>query len=284
MARLRRRAASAALAATLLTAAACADDGSGGAPHDIVVEVVSDESTQDIRVYEPKAGGPWPVVLALHGINGSAEDLDGLATRLAAEGFVVFAPSYRTGFGSDEATEQMVSDVECGYRFARTIAADHGGDLDEPVTFVGWSLGATLALATGLIEEIDPNEDVITCFDQAPRPDVVVAISGCHYEFDGSPTGFDPAGFDNHDTDVVLLAGSDDAVCEASQSEDAATALRETGFDADLTVLDGASHASPIFRDIVDDELVEADDADAGEQTLQLILDAVDAAKEVDDR
>jgi hypothetical protein len=110
----------------------------------------------------------------------------------------------------------------------------------------------------------------------------VVAIAGCHYEFDGNPTGLDPSGFDNQDASVVLVAGTDDTVCEASQSEEATTALRQAGFDADLTVLDGASHSAPIFRDIVDDELVEADDDDAGERTVQLIVDAVAAAREVD--
>jgi predicted esterase len=177
----------------------------------------------------------------------------------------------------------MVSDVECGYRFARTVAEEHGGDLDQPVTFVGWSLGATLALATGLIEEIDPNRDVITCFDQPARPDVVVAISGCHYEFDGNETGFDPSGFDHQDAAVLLVAGEDDTVCEASQSEEAATALRDAGFDVELEVLAGASHAAPIFREIVDEKLVEADDTAAGDRTLELILDAFDAAQDADD-
>jgi poly(3-hydroxybutyrate) depolymerase len=85
MAWLTRRAASVVLAAAVATAAGCADDGSGGAPYDVTVEVVSDESTQDVRVHAPDAEGPWPVVVALHGIDGTAEDVDGLASRLAAE-------------------------------------------------------------------------------------------------------------------------------------------------------------------------------------------------------
>ena len=36
------------------------------------------------------------------------------------------------------------------------MAADYGGDLDQPVTFVGWSLGATAALGIGLTDNIDP--------------------------------------------------------------------------------------------------------------------------------
>jgi len=55
---------------------------------------VSDATTQDIRVFAPDSEGRWPVVLALHGIGGSSQDVAELATRLAGTGAVVFAPTH----------------------------------------------------------------------------------------------------------------------------------------------------------------------------------------------
>jgi hypothetical protein len=80
-----------------------------------------------------------------------------------------------------EGLTQTAVEAECGYRFARRTAAQHGGDLQQPVTLVGLSFGASAALGIGLTEEIDPTGEFVSCFDEEPRPDVVVAISGCHY-------------------------------------------------------------------------------------------------------
>lgn len=83
------------------------------------------------------------------------------------------------------------------------------------MTFVGWSLGASYVLAAGLTDDIDPSGEGLSCVGKVPRPDVVVAMSGCHYEYQGRPTGFDLHGSGNTAADVVLVAGEDDATCAA---------------------------------------------------------------------
>ena len=242
---------------------------------EVTSEVVSHQTTQDILVFEPDAEGPWPVVLAMHGVGGEGQDMAEIATRLAQEGAVVFAPTYHTDLSTEEGIQQAALDLECGYRFARSIAAEHGGDLDQPVTFVGWSLGATAALAIGLTEELDPTGEFVTCFSQVPRPDVIVAISGCHYEYEGKPTEFDTEGWGNEEADVHLVAGEKDTTCAAWQSEDAEVDLRELGYDVDLVILEGANHYAPVFHDLVDGEwVVDADDP-AGERTVDVIMDAI---------
>lgn len=276
------------LVALLALSVACGD---GNAPQPVETarstqgfavrsEVVSHETTQDILVFAPDAEGSWPVVLALHGIGGDAYDMAAIATRLAGEGFVVFAPNYRSDLSSREGFLQAVRDGECGYRFARSIATEHGGDLDQPVTFVGWSLGATFALALGLTEQIDQSGEIVSCFTEVPRADVVVAISGCHYEWAGTKTGFDISGFGNRDAEVVLLAGENDTTCPSWQSNDAASALRAAGFDVDLVVLDGASHYAPVFRDRTGGTLRVVPDDPAGERTVATILAAVAASRD----
>lgn len=270
-----RRAAlfAAAILAVSLVAVSCGD---GGGTYEVTSEVVSNETTQDMLVFSPEAEGPWPVIVAFHGVDGTAQDMAEIATRMAGEGAVVFAPTYRTDLTTDAGVLQAAVDVECGYRFARSLAAEHGGDLDLPVTFVGWSLGASAALAIGMTEEIDPSGELVSCFGPVPRPDIVVAISGCHYE-GGQLDLVDTAAWGNEEADIVLLAGEKDTRCAPSQTERAAAEMRSAGYDVQLTMLEGADHYAPVFHDLVDGEfVVEADDP-AGEQVVEVVTNAIAA-------
>jgi dienelactone hydrolase len=267
------------LFAAVLVLASCGED-TEGARFQVIAEVVSRETTQDMLVFAPDAKGPWPVIVAFHGVGGTAEDMAEIATRLARGGAVVFAPTYWTDISTQKGLEQAAIDVECGYRFARSIAAEHGGALDLPVTFVGWSLGATAALALGLTEEIDPTGEHVTCFSEVPRPDIIVAMSGCHYEYEGRQLDFDTSGWGNKEADLILIAGEKDNECAAWQSQDAAAALRSAGYDVDLVMLQGANHHAPVFHDLQDDQFVVVADDPAGERTVEVILDAIAARQD----
>jgi acetyl esterase/lipase len=264
------------LLSAVLMAAACGNDDAADRRFEVTSEVVSHETTQDVSVFAPDAEGSGPVVVVTHGTDGSGEDMAELATRLARVGLVVFAPTYRTDLSTQERLVEAVRDLECGYRFVRSIAGDYGGDLDQPVTFVGWSLGATWAIQGGLTEQIDPSGEFVSCFAEVPRPDVIVAISGCYYEFQSAQVnGLDPSTWGNEDADVILVAGEEDATCATWQSEQAAAELRSAGYHVELVVLDGASHYAPIFHDNAHDEWVVVPDDPAGEQTVEAILDAI---------
>jgi dienelactone hydrolase len=267
------------LFAAVLVLASCGED-TEGARFQVIAEVVSRETTQDMLVFAPDAKGPWPVIVAFHGVGGTAEDMAEIATRLARGGAVVFAPTYWTDISTQKGLEQAAIDVECGYRFARSIAAEHGGALDLPVTFVGWSLGATAALALGLTEEIDPTGEHVTCFSEVPRPDIIVAMSGCHYEYEGRQLDFDTSGWGNKEADLILIAGEKDNECAAWQSQDAAAELRSAGYDVDLVMLQGANHHAPVFHDLQDGQFVVVADDPAGERTVEVILDAIAARQD----
>jgi dienelactone hydrolase len=208
---------------------------------------MSDATTQDVHLFAPRDAAAAPVVVALHGIDGSGKDMGAFATRLARAGMVVFAPTYRSGDLATPAGLGHVSeDLACGYRLARTTAPRHGGDLTQPVTALGWSLGADLAVLGGLSEP-SPDEP---CAGDVPRPDVVVGISGCYYEYQGRPvTWFDDvSSLGNEDADVYLLAGERDATCPAWQSRRLADTLRDAGYRVHLVRLPGADHYAPVFH------------------------------------
>jgi dienelactone hydrolase len=263
------------LVALALFVTACGGGGSEDG-YEVRSSVVSHETTQDILVFEPDAEGSWPVVLAFHGLDGNAEQMAEMGQRLAASGHVAFAPNIRTDMGSQQGIVNAAQDAECGYRYARSIAADHGGDIDQPVTFLGWSLGAVIALQAGLDEEIDPTGQYISCFAEVPRPDVIVAVSGCYYEFEGTPSALlTPAEWANDGVAVVLDVGEDETVCAASHSEQATTELRSFGYDVRYVRLAGADHFAPVFHDDLDGEMVPARDEPAGDRTLELVVDAI---------
>jgi dienelactone hydrolase len=261
-------------AAAAVVIAACGGGGSDGG-YDVSSQAVSDATTQSISLFEPDAEGSWPVVLAFHGFNGSAEQMAPLAERLAAAGAVVFAPNYRTDLSSEQGVVDLVRDAECGYRYARTVAPDHGGDLDRPLIWVGWSLGAVFAVQAGLEESLDPTGQFLSCFAEAPRPDIIFAISGCYYEV-GQP--FDPEKWGNPEAQITVIAGQDDTVCPASQSEQATEELAARGYDVDFVMLEGADHFAPVLHHSVNEEMVVAPDEPAGNEVLQLITAALDGS------
>ena len=266
-----------AIVTMVVLTASCGTGGDAEPPFGVSSTVVSHETTQDITVWAPEVEGSWPVVYALHGIGGSRQDLAEIAIALASQGVVVFAADYRSA-----TPEHWEQDAECGYRYARSIAEEHGGDLDQPVTSFGWSLGATLVLAGSLTDAAyGPGGTYQECFSGASRADVTVVVSGCHYEYQGQRFDFDPntPWWTNRETDLVLVAGEDDAICAAWQSKDATAALRSAGFDAELVEIARANHFTVIFHDVVDDEWVTLPDDPAGAEVVRTIFEAIDAAR-----
>ena len=127
----------------------------------------------------------------------------------------------------------------------------------------------------GLTDDVDPSGD-LPCYSQAPRPDVIVAISRCHYEWEGTPSDLiDVPSLGNKDADVVLVAGEDDTNCPARRSEDLAAELRASGYDPDVVMLEEANHHAPVFHDLVDGEWVVVPDEPAGERTVRVVIDAI---------
>ena len=237
---------------------------------------MSDATTQDVQVFAPQAKGTWPVVVALHGVGGSGRDMGELATRLAGSGTVVFAPTYRSDLSTPDGLNQATQDITCGYRLARATAGQHGGDLAEPVTAVGWSLGADFVVLGGLSPATGPSADN-PCSGDTSRPGVVVGISGCYYEYQGKPiTWFDDvSNFGNKDADIYLLAGDHDTTCPASQSKKLAAALRAAGYHVTFVQLTGADHYAPVFHELRNGQFQVTTNDAAGQRAVQVILDAI---------
>jgi dienelactone hydrolase len=274
VAALRRHLAALVVVPAVLLAACVADESADGFP--VRSEVVSHETTQDVLVVEPDTEGTWPVVVAYHGIDGTAEDMAVLGEQLAATGAAVFAPTYRTDLTTQQGLETAVRDGECGYRFARSVAGEHGGDLEQPMTWVGWSLGALYAVEAGLREPLDPTGEGVPCFAEPPRPDVIVAVSGCYYESEGRPFDLlEPEAWANRDVRIVVVAGAEDTRCPSAQSERLTAELRAHGYDVRYELLEEADHFAPVFHRPEGDGMVPDPGAAAGQEVVRIVTEAM---------
>lgn len=241
----------------------CASDGQ---TFEVTATVVSHDTTQDIWVWAPDTEGSWPMIYALHGTGGTGDGLAATASSLASHGYVVFAPTWRSEM-----------DAECSYRYGLSIAEEYGGDPNQPITYIGHSLGASAILTGGLDDAAyGPGGTYNECFDGGARPSLLVPISGCHYEYEGNEFGFDPVAYSEQGVNIVLVVGTEDTVCEPWQSHDATAALNDIGYSAELIEVDDGNHANVVFYEIVNDEWIVVPDDPIGQEVVDIILDAID--------
>jgi acetyl esterase/lipase len=114
-----------------------------------------------VDIYAPDGGGPWPVVVAFHGISSAtraAETNTVVAEAAAARGMVVFAPTWIVGEPfpiTIDSLRSMRSSGSCALAFAQQHAAEYGGDPARTVVY-GFSAGTGPALLAAVAPSTGP--------------------------------------------------------------------------------------------------------------------------------
>lgn len=137
-------------------------------------------------VYTPSGEGPWPLVVAFHGVSSALKDADSntvVVERAAAEAMMVVAPSWIAG----DPFPLMIDDIDmlkdasnCAVAAAQQQALDRGGDPGRTVTY-GFSAGVGPALIASLEPSTAP---VPGCSTQAlPTPVSGVVLGDGEYFF-----------------------------------------------------------------------------------------------------
>jgi acetyl esterase/lipase len=139
-----------------------------------------------VDVYTPAGAGPWPVVVAFHGLDSRGKDeadTVAVAEEAAAQGMVVFAPSWIVWDPGPfpftrEIFEGWKASANCSVTFAQQRAADYGGDPSN-TTIHGFSAGAGAAL----LAAVEPSGDQIAgCeTDAGPAPVTGVVLGDGDY-------------------------------------------------------------------------------------------------------
>ena len=104
-----------------------------------------------LDVYSPRAAGPHPTVIQIHGggwVGGSREGTFLRALPFLEMGFAVVNISYRLGPVAE--APAAVEDGLCALRWVIRNAKEYGFDVNRIVT-TGYSAGGHLALTTGMI-------------------------------------------------------------------------------------------------------------------------------------
>ena len=154
-----------------------------------------------LDIYTPSSEGPWPVVVAFHGMGArDARTTYDVATAAASQGMLVVTPAWLDGHSfpiTPDVIDMHRHEASCAIAFAQQQAIVLGGDPERTVAY-GFSAGLTPAMAAALA----PVEGSIPgCATDAPAAPVagVVAGEGDYFMYTGT---FDEA----FDGDAVGMA------------------------------------------------------------------------------
>jgi acetyl esterase/lipase len=148
----------------------------GGSDLDVTF-CTPDGQAEKMDLYYPKSGGPWPVVMYVHG--GSWVELDkaeGAGWRyLNDSGFLVVSVNYRLATTTVK-FPVMIEDIKCAVRYLRAHTDLYHLDPDH-IGALGASAGGHLAALLGTSDS-SAGWDVGEYPDQSSRVQAVVTLSG----------------------------------------------------------------------------------------------------------
>jgi len=135
------------------------------------------ELPQKMDIYYPSSGGPWSVLMYVHGgswIEGDKAEGEGWKY-LNENGFLVVSVNYRLG---DYQTKfpVMIEDAKCAVRYLRAHNKEYNIDPDR-IAAIGASAGGHLVALLGTADE-SAGWDVGEYLDQPSKVQAVIVMSG----------------------------------------------------------------------------------------------------------
>ena len=232
--------------------------GADGAMCALQLDTFAPPAAKGLPVVVMIPGGPVPL--------GTRSYLWGLARLVAWKGAVVFTADYRSGPQWGGGYPQTFADVACAISYARDNAAQLGGDPTR-VTLLAHSFGgfpgSVVSLST---RDFSVNEPACQAGATRSRPDAFVGVAAV-YGFDhigadfltqmlGGARDTVPAAWAATDVqalatakghpspNVLLLAGTNDAVAPMTTADEFAADLRAGKIGVTVSSVEGADHNS----------------------------------------
>jgi acetyl esterase/lipase len=131
---------------------------------------------QKMDVYLPSAGGPWPVLVYVHGgswMTGDKAEADMFVGGMTAEGYAVVSLNYRLYPAAR--FPQMIEDIKCAIRSLRAHAREFNLDADH-IAALGVSAGGHLVSLLGTTD-VSAGWDVGEYLEYSSRVQAVIALA-----------------------------------------------------------------------------------------------------------
>ena len=219
-----------------------------------------DNSPQRMDVYFPQAGGPWPVLVYVHGgswMHGDKSEAVMFARGMTAQGYLVVSVNYR--LYPPATFPAMIQDVKCAIRSLRANAAQYNLDPNR-VGAVGVSVGGHLVSLLGTAD-LSAGWDVGEYLDHSSRVQAVIAMAGVMDLSRNFPNADIEAmkrvGFGEYnvaeaspithvtsdDPPFLLIHGDRDELVPVEQSQLMYDRLVQTNVPAQLVIVHNAGHS-----------------------------------------
>ncbi|MBE7532017.1 MAG: alpha/beta hydrolase [Chloroflexi bacterium] len=223
-----------------------------------------DGRAQKLDIYYPSFGGPWPVLLYVHGGSWREGDkAEGEGWRgLNEQGILVASVNYR--MAAEGKFPVMIEDVQCAVRYLRAHSADYNLDPNR-MAAVGASAGGHLVALLGTADDTAVwNQSEYA--EQSSRVQAVITMAGLfdftvnlpsginsavYYAFgklagDGSPemAAASPVTYVTaDDPPFLILHGDRDGVVPVAQSKILHERLTAVGVPATLVIVQNGDHS-----------------------------------------
>ena len=224
------------------------------------VAYCSMDAAQIMDVYFPPSGGPWPVLVYVHGgswMHGDKSEALLFADQMAIQGYLVVSINYR--LYPPATFPAMIEDVKCAIRSLRAHAVEYNFDPNR-VGVIGVSAGGHLVSLLGTTDQ-SAGWDVGEHLDRSSRVQAVIAMAGVMDLSRNFPNadietmkrvGFGefnvvPASPISHvtpdDPPFLLIHGANDELVPYEQSQVMYERLVQMNVPAQLLIVQNASHS-----------------------------------------
>jgi acetyl esterase/lipase len=220
---------------------------------------------QKLDIYYPASGGPWPVLLYVHGGGWNEGDkAEGVGWRgLNERGFLVVSINYRLA-AYDSKFPVMIEDVKCAVRYLRAHASDYNLDA-EHIAAIGASAGGHLVALLGTAdssagwdhgEYADQSSHIQAVVTMATFSDFTSEVyssieTAVYYAFGKMPgsdspemTAASPITYiTSDDPPFLIIHGDKDGIAPLEQSQVLDEQLRNAGVESTLVIVKNGSHS-----------------------------------------
>jgi acetyl esterase/lipase len=219
-----------------------------------------DGTPLSLNIYRPTQVGTYPAIVSIYGgawQRGSPDSDDTFNQYIAAQGYVVWAISYRHAPAYHFPTQ--INDVRSALAYIKQHAIEYETDLDR-VALIGRSAGAQLAMLAAYQDPPFPIKAVVNYYgpvnltagyNDVPTPDPIESRATLRKFLGGTPTDFPELYYQASPLNTLkpnlpaslLIYGGKDHIVQSKYGRDLAQKLRFQGNKAIFIEIPWADHA-----------------------------------------